>query len=32
MNDFTIEIYCSVNDLLLKIDDKSLNKRRKLTN
>ena len=32
MNDFTIEIYCFVNDLLLKIDDKSPNKRRKLTN
>ena len=32
MNDFTIAIYCFVDDLLLKIDDKSLDKRRKLTN
>lgn len=32
MNDFTITIYCFVDDLLLKIDDKSLEKRRKLTN
>ena len=32
MNDFTIAIYCFVDDLLLKIDNKSLDKRRKLTN
>ena len=32
MNDFTIAIYCFVDDLLLKIDDKSPDKRRKLTN
>ena len=32
MNDFTIAFYCFVDDLLLKIDDKSLDKRRKLTN
>ena len=32
MNDFTIAIYCFVDDLMLKIDNKSLDKRRKLTN
>lgn len=32
MKDFTIAIYCFVDDLLLKFDDKQLDKRRKLTN
>ena len=32
METFTIVIYCFLDDLLAKIDDKSLNKRRKLTN
>ena len=32
MKDFTIAIYCFIDDLLLKIDDKELDKRRKLTN
>ena len=32
MNDFTIAIYCFVDDSLLKMDDKSLDKRRKLIN
>lgn len=32
MKDFTIAIYCIIDDLLLKIDDKQLDKRRKLTN
>ena len=32
MNDFKIAIYNFVDDLLLKIDDKSLDKRRKITN
>ena len=32
MNDFKIAIYYFVDDLLLKIDDKSLEKRCKLTN
>ena len=32
MKDFTIAIYCFVDDLLLKIDGKQLDKRRKLTN
>jgi hypothetical protein len=32
MNDFTIAIYYFVDDLLLKIDNKSIYKRRKLSN
>lgn len=32
MKDFTIAIYCFIDDLLLKIDNKSIDKRRKLTN
>jgi hypothetical protein len=32
MKDFTIAIYCFVDDLLLKIDNKSIDKRRKLSN
>ena len=32
MNDFTIVIYCFMDYLMLKIDDKSLDQRRKLTN
>lgn len=32
MKDFTIAIYCFIDDLLLKIDNQELDKRRKLTN
>lgn len=32
MKDFTIAIYCFVDDLLLKIDNEQIDKRRKLTN
>lgn len=32
MKDFTIAIYCFVDDLLLKFDNKSIDKRRKLSN